>query len=140
FRSRRGPFSRVPATAHLDHLRVGLFGLHIGEDQDADEQRRDQNQERDQYRHGLLHLLSAGPRKVMGIASDSRSGTVLIRMVKWLTSSSCRPRGREISNSPAADSPGCTRTGLGARASDAPGRFWMVKVTAPGLPPRLAMR
>ena len=98
----------LTVAALIDHLGVGLLGFHVGEDQDADEEHRDQDQERNQDGYGLLvfHLLSVGARKVMGMASDSWSGTVLVRMVKWLTSSSRRPAGREISNSPCADSPG----------------------------------
>ena len=75
----------------------------------------------------------------MGMESDSWSGTVLVTMVKWVTSSSRRPAGGDLEIS-RHRFPGLQRAGLGARRRVAPGRCWMEKTTAAGLLPRLAMR
>ena len=58
----------LTVAALLDHLGVGLFGFHVGEDQDADEEHRDQDQERNQNGYGLLvfHLLLRGRQEGHG--------------------------------------------------------------------------
>ena len=75
----------------------------------------------------------------MGMVSLLWSGRVPARMLKWLTSSRCAAGGRETSNIPWMDVPGCTGNGFCESVSDAPGNRSMEKITAAGFLPRLAM-
>ena len=70
-----GARDRAGPLPDLDHLRVGLLGLHVGEDQDADEQDRPRIPGTESGRDAFFIWLSVGARKVMGmvfVAGDDR--------------------------------------------------------------------